>query len=52
MIKAQIASAIGAAGFTAVAIPPAGGTWQDLGWSVLSAVLATVLTWLTGLNKK
>lgn len=47
MVKSMVASAVGAAGFTAVAVPPT-NNWRDLGWSVLSAVLATVLSWLAG----
>jgi LPXTG-motif cell wall-anchored protein len=41
-------SAIGSAAFTAAVLPSTGSTWQDLMWSVISAVLASTLSWLAG----
>lgn len=48
MNGSMLSSAAGAAVFNATASPVGGSGWEELGWSLLSAVLATVLSWLAG----
>ena len=48
----HIQPALLAAATTAAVVTPDGSSWRDLGFAVLSAVLAAVLSWLTNRKKE
>lgn len=50
-MNAQIATSAVSAAVFAQAVPVSSSSWQELGFSVLSAVLAAVLTWISGRKK-